>query len=155
MLWTNCPEYVAPPTPPWLKSMMVKLYQQMGEIMVHAEKKCRKFLTSAVEYSPVIQHWCDRIHTYMDLLKLKHGTHKYMNKGNARRKARRRNISNPASLSVKEIQDALRYCRIRAINRKKQAKSLRNTHLRNCLILVHEKEDKDRARAIKRKMDRE
>ena len=64
------------PTPPWLRSMMIKLYQQMDEIRVHAEKKCRKFLTPAAEYSPAIQHWYDRIHAYMDLLKLKQGTHK-------------------------------------------------------------------------------
>ena len=68
------------PTPPWLRSMMIKLYQQMDEIRVHGEKKCRKFLTPEAEYSPVIQHWYNRIHTYMDLLKLKQGVHKYTNK---------------------------------------------------------------------------
>ena len=68
------------PTPPWLRSMMIKRYQQMDEIRVHAEKKCRKFLTPEAEYSPVIQHWYNRIHTYMDLLKLKQGVHKYTNK---------------------------------------------------------------------------
>ena len=82
------------PTPPWLRSMMIKLYQQMDEIRAHAEKKCRKFKTPAAEFSPIIQHWYDRIHAYMDLLKLKQGTQKYMNKGNARRNARRRNIKN-------------------------------------------------------------
>ena len=61
----------------------------------------------------------------MDLLKLKQGVHKYTNKGNARRRAKRRNIKNPASLTEEEIQDALRYCRTRASKLKKQAKSLR------------------------------
>ena len=59
------------PTPPWLRSMTIKLYQQIDEIMVHGEKKCRKFLTPDAEYSPVNQHWHDRIHAYMDLLKFK------------------------------------------------------------------------------------
>ena len=72
----------------------------------------------------------------MDLLKLKQGTHKYMNKGNVRRNARRRDTKNPASLPVEEIQDALRYCRIRASDLRKQAKSLRKAHLRNCLIIA-------------------
>ena len=143
------------PTPPWLRSMMIKLYQQMDEIRVHAEKKCRKFLTPAAEYSPVIQHCHNRIHTYMDLLKLKQGTHKYMNKGNVRRNAKRRDIKNPASLTVEEIQDALRYCRIKASDLRKQVKSLRKAHLRNCLITAQEKGDKERARAVKQKMDRE
>ena len=91
----------------------------------------------------------------MDLLKLKQGTHKYMNKGNVRRNAKRRDIKNPASLTVEEIQDALRYCRIRANDLRKQAKSLRKVHLRNCLVAAKEKKDKERARAVKQKMDRE
>ena len=36
------------PTPPRLKSTMIKLYQQMNEIRVHTEKKCRKFLTAGL-----------------------------------------------------------------------------------------------------------
>ena len=38
---------------------------------------------------------------------------------------------------------------------RKQAKSLRKTHLKNCLILAQEKEDKERVRAVKQRMDRE
>ena len=78
-----------------------------------------------------------------------------MNKGNVRRRAKRTDIENPASLTEEEIQDALRYCRIRASELKKQAKSLRKTHLRNCLVVAQEKKDKERARAIKQKIDRE
>ena len=66
------------PTPSWLRSMMIKLYQQMDEIMMHGENKCRKSLIPEAKYSPVIQHWYDRIHAYMDLLKLKQGVHKYI-----------------------------------------------------------------------------
>ena len=139
------------PTPLWLRSMMIKLYQQMDEIRVHAEKKCRKFLTSAAEYSPALQHWYDRIHAYMDLLKLKQGTHKYMNKGNVRRNAKRRYIKHPACLTVEEIQDALRYCRIRANDLRKQAKSLRKAHLRNCLITAQEKGTKNEQDAPSRR----
>ena len=43
-------------TSPLLKSMMVKLYQQIDEIRLHAEKECRKLSTPVAEYSPVIQH---------------------------------------------------------------------------------------------------
>ena len=53
--------------------MKIKLYKQMDEIRIHAEKKCRKIMTPESEYSPQIQHWYDRIHAYMDLLKLKEG----------------------------------------------------------------------------------
>ena len=77
-----------------------------------------------------------------------------MNKGNVRRKARRKNISNPADLSAEEIQDALGYCRIRDSDLRKQAKSLRRSHLRNCLIVAQDKYDKEKARVVKQKMDR-
>ena len=40
------------PTPPWLRSMMIKLYQQMDEIRVHAEKKCRKFFGTSSRVQP-------------------------------------------------------------------------------------------------------
>ena len=93
-------------------------------------------MTPAAEFSPVIQHWYGRVHAYMDLLKLKQGVKKFMNKGNARRKAKRSAISNPADLSEEDIRDALRYCRIRASNLRGQAKRLRKTHLRNCLIVA-------------------
>ena len=143
------------PTPPWLKNMMLTLYRQMDEVRIHAEKKCRNFMTPAAEFSPAIQHWYNRIHAYMDLLKLKQGVKKYMNKGNVRRKAKRSAISNSADLSEEEIRDALRYCRLRASDLRGQAKSLRKTHLRNCLIVAQEKEDKVKARAIKQKINRE
>ena len=134
--------------------MMIKRYKQMDEIRGRAERKCRKFTTSAAKFSPVIQDWYDTIHAYMDLLKLKQGLNKFMNKGNVRRKARRKNISNPADLSAEEIQDALGYCRIRDSDLRKQTKSLRRSHLRNCLIVAQDKYDKEKARAVKQKMDR-
>ena len=73
----------------------------MDEIRVHAEKKRKKFLTPAAGYSPVIQHWYDRIYTYVDLLKLKQGTCKNTNKGNAViSEIRLKVLENPISGSV-------------------------------------------------------
>ena len=72
----------------------------------------------------------------MDLLRLKEGKKRYMNKGNVRRRARRSDIENPTALSMEEIQDGLRYCRIRAKDLRKQAKGPRKTHLRNYLTVI-------------------
>ena len=91
----------------------------------------------------------------MELLKLKQGCKKFMNKGNVRRKARGKGISTPAGLSEEAIRDALRYCKIRARDLRKQAKGLRKTHLRNCLIVAQEKKDKTKVKAIKQIMNRE
>ncbi len=37
-------KYCGNPSPRWLRLMIIKLYKQMTEIKIHAEKKCRKIL---------------------------------------------------------------------------------------------------------------
>ncbi len=54
--------YCRYPSPGWLQAMIIKLYKQMTEIRVHAEKNCRKILRPESDYSPTIQMWYDRIH---------------------------------------------------------------------------------------------
>ena len=91
----------------------------------------------------------------MGLLRLKQDKHNYTTKGNVRRNTRNRDIKIPSNLTLEETQDALKYRRIRTSDLRKQAKSLRKTHLRNCLISAQEKKDKERAKVIKQKMDGE
>jgi hypothetical protein len=47
--------YCGYPSPGWLQTMIHKLYKQMTEIRVHAEKKCRKILRPESDFSPTIQ----------------------------------------------------------------------------------------------------
>lgn len=61
------------PSPSWLAKMIKKLHKQMDEIRVHAEKKCRKLLMPAAEFSPPIQYWYDKIHAYEALIRRKEG----------------------------------------------------------------------------------
>jgi hypothetical protein len=53
--------------------MIIKLYKQMTEIRIHAEKNCRKFLSPDNDFSPTIQMWYDRIHAYLQLIRMKEG----------------------------------------------------------------------------------
>jgi hypothetical protein len=124
--------YCGLPTPNFLRAMIIKLYRQMTEIRVHAEKKCRKILRPDCDYSPTIQMWYDRIHAYLQLIRLKEG--KAKNSGNILRFATRTNIQTPDKLTMEELKDGLRYCRIRKAELRKQAKGLRKVHLRDCLI---------------------
>ncbi len=117
--------YCGLPTPNFLRAMIIKLYSQMTEIRVHAEKKCRKILRPDCDYSPTIQMWYNRIHAYLQLIQLKEG--KAKNFGNILRFAKQTNIQLPDA-------DGLRYCRIRKAELRKQAKGLRKVHLRDCLI---------------------
>jgi hypothetical protein len=91
--------------------MIIKLYRQMTEIRVHAEKKCRKILRPDSDYSPTIQMWYDRIHAYLQLIRMKEG--KTKNTGNIIRFAMRTNIQDPTALTMEELKDGLRYCQIR------------------------------------------
>ena len=63
--------YCGYPSPNWLRAMIIKLYKQMTEIRVHAEKDCRKILRPESNFSPTIQMWYDRIHVYLQLIRLK------------------------------------------------------------------------------------
>jgi hypothetical protein len=63
-------------SPGWLRAMIIKLYKQMTEIRVHAEKNCRKILRLESNYSPTIQIWYNRIHAYLQLIRMKEGNEK-------------------------------------------------------------------------------
>ena len=56
---------------------------------------------------------------------------------------------------MKELKDGLQYARIRKANLKKQAKGLRQVHLRDCLIDAMTKKQHKRVAAIKQKCNRE
>ncbi len=79
--------------PNWLRAMIIKLYKQMSEIRVHAEKNCQKILRPESDFSPTIQMWCDRIHAYLQLIRLKEG--KASNAGNIVRFAKQKHIKQP------------------------------------------------------------
>ncbi len=68
--------YCRYPSPGWLQAMIIKLYKQMTEIRVHAEKNCRKILRPESNYSPTIQMWYNRIHAYLQLIRMKEGNSK-------------------------------------------------------------------------------
>jgi hypothetical protein len=61
------------PAPKWLEKMMLKLFAQMTEIRRHAEKCCRKILTPESKFSLPIKLWYDRIHAYLQLIRLREG----------------------------------------------------------------------------------
>jgi hypothetical protein len=90
--------------------MIIKLYRQMTEIRVHAEKKCRKILQPNSNYSPTVQLWYDRIHAYLQLIRMKEG--KTKNVGNIVCFAICTNIQDPDKLTMEELRDGLRYCQI-------------------------------------------
>ncbi len=89
----------------------------MTEIRLHAEKKYRKILRPANNFSPTIQMWYDRIHAYLQLLRMKE--EKTSNMGNILRFARRQHINSLEGLTMEELKDGLQYPRIRKADLRK------------------------------------
>jgi hypothetical protein len=114
--------YFGYPSPPWLHTMILKLYNQMTEIRVHAKKKCRKILQPDDNFSPTIKMWYDRIHAYLQLIRMKEG--KTNNTANILYFAQCQHINNPEGLTMEERKDGLQYTRIRQTDLRKQAKGL-------------------------------
>jgi hypothetical protein len=102
--------------------MILKLYNQMTEIRLHAEKKCRKILRPDGNFSPTIKMWYNRIHAYLQLIRMKEG--KTNNTANILCFARRQHINNPEGLTMEELKDGLQYARICQADLRKQAKGL-------------------------------
>ncbi len=100
-------KYCGNPSPRWLRSMIIKLYKQMTEIRIHAEKRCRKILRPESNFSPTVQMWYDRIHAYLQLIRMKEG--KTKNTGKILRFARRQLINAPEELTLEELKDGLQF----------------------------------------------
>ncbi len=100
-------KYCGDPSPRWLRSMIIKLYKQMTKIRIYTKKKCRKILRPESNFSPTVQMWYDRIHAYLQLIRMKEG--KTKNTGNILRFARRQHIDAPEELSLEELKDGLQF----------------------------------------------
>ncbi len=125
----------------------------MTEIRVQAKKHCKKILKPDNDFSPTIQMWYDRIYAYLQLIRMKEG--KTSNSGNILRFAHHQHIANPDNLTMEELQDGLRFARIRRSELQKQAKGLRKVHLRISLVDSMKKKQKKRTAAIKQTINRE
>jgi hypothetical protein len=103
--------------------MIIKLYKQMTEIRIHTEKGCRKILRPESDFSPTVKMWYNRIHVYLQLIRMKEG--KAKNTGNILRLACRQHINALEKLTLEELKDGLQFAQIRKADLRKQAKGLR------------------------------
>ncbi len=97
--------------------------------------------------------WYDRIHAYLQLIRLKEG--KASNASNIVRFAKRTHIKRPKELTMEELEDGLQFCRIRKADLRQQAQGLCKVHLRDCLLDTQSKRQNERAKAIKLKLHQE
>jgi hypothetical protein len=93
--------------------------------------------------------WYDRIHAYLQLIRLQEG--KAKNVGNILCFARRQHIPHPEQLTMDELKDGLQLARIRKADLRKQAKGLRKVHLRDCLINAQTKQQHKQVGTMKQR----
>jgi hypothetical protein len=94
--------------------------------------------------------WYDRIHAYLQLIRLKEGN--VSNAGNIVRFAKQKHINRAEELMMEELKDGLQFCQIRKAELWKQAKGLQKVHLRDCLLDAQSKRQIKHAKAIKKKL---
>ena len=128
-------------------TIIIKLYKQMTEIRVHVEKNCRKILRPESNYSPTIQMWYERIHAYLQLIRLKEGNAK--NISNILQFAQGQHIDQPDKLTMEELKDDLQLAHIQKADLQQQAKGLCKVHLRDCLIDAQSKQQHKQVAEIK------
>ena len=96
--------------------------------------------------------WYDRIHAYLQLIRMKEG--KTKNNRNTVRFAARTHIQDPGNLTMEELKDGFWFCRIRKAELRQQAKGLRKAHLRDCLIDAQTKKQHKHVKDIKQTINR-
>ena len=90
---------------------------------MHEEKHCQNILWQESNFSPIIQMWYNRMHAYLQLIRLREG--KVSNAGNINRFTKQKHIKQPEELTMEELKDGLQFCRIQNAELMKQAKGLR------------------------------
>ena len=123
-----------------------KLDQQSKELMINAEKKCRRIKSGRIPFSPEAAVWIRRTQVYRSLLRCHNG--QIRNKGNLKRTARRCGIERCFHLSASEITTRLNVCIQRCDYFRKNGKQYRSKHLSDCLARARDKEDSEREREI-------
>ena len=143
------------PAPDWSRDAIVGIHIEIDEIRNNANDKCRKSLTPASPFGQDVQHWYDKIHVYLALMKIfkyldkiiKYWTHLHIRQ--------KKGIKIPKLLTVVEIIDGLKICRIRQTDARKRATQSRDKLLRECLATANDNDNKKQVSGIKQIMSGE
>ena len=131
-----------------------QLDKDSGQFMVRAEKKCRKFKTGRIPFSPEsVMSWIKRKQIYQSLLEYRLGKRK--NKGTLKRAARRQRIRSPFQLSQQEIEIRLRVCEKQLDHFRTSGQRYRKKHLLNRAEIARKGGNETAARQILAIIERE
>ena len=114
--------------------------------MRYAEKRCRKFKSGRIPFSPEASLWIKKTQVYRSLLKYHAG--KIRNRGNLKRSACRCGIENALSIPPKVLYERIKVCVEQCDYFRKHGKSHRRKHLNDRLQVARDKEDDEAEKQI-------
>ena len=106
---------------------METIDKQFTEIAKHAESKCRKIYRAPLPFSEPVHFWDRRKKCYADLIRRLGG--KCTNESNIIKRAWAAGIEQPRELSLRQLQDGVRYCKARLHNMKQPEQPEHNKHV--------------------------
>jgi hypothetical protein len=130
-----------------------KIDKQSKELMLNAEKKCRRIKSGRIPFSPEAALWIRRSQVYRALIRYHDGL--IRNRGNLKRTARRCGIERCFELSTEDILFRLKACTQKCDYYRRNGKHYRRKHLNDCLARARDKDDSDKEREILAVIQRE
>ena len=127
------------------------LDDQFVKLQKHAERKYRKILKPDMVFSGPVKLWHEQVQAYKALVCWKQGNNG--NFSNIMRAAIRRGIDNPHGMTLKEMQNAILYCKGLKRLLKETAPSLRLADLRNKLLETEARKKPTAVKTIRAVMD--
>jgi hypothetical protein len=122
-----------------LQQQLDAIDRQCTQIMLHAEKKCRKLKSGRIPFSPEASLWIKRTLCYRSLLRYWAG--KIRNKGNLNRQAKRCKIAHPFDLSLQTLADRLAECKQKCKYFVQHGHQYRRSHLNTKLNEAKDRQD--------------
>ena len=130
-----------------------KIDKQSKELMLNAEKKCRRIKSGRIPFSPEAALWIRRSQVYRSLIRYHDGL--IRNRSNLKRTARRCGIERCFELSIEDILFRLKACTQKCDYYRRNGKHYRRKHLNDCLARARDKDDSDKEREILAVIQRE
>ena len=140
-------------SPEKLKEELDRIDKMSRELMVNAEKKCRKLKNGKIPFSPEAAIWIKRLQVYRQLLRYWAG--KVKKRGNLKRSARRCNIENAFILTLEEIETRIEECKDKCKHFEIHGQSYRTKHLKKRLQVAQINGDSEAERRILEIIQRE
>lgn len=140
-------------SPEQLKAELDRIDKMSKELMVNAERRCRKLRNGKIPFSPEAAMWIKRLQFYRQLLRYWAG--KVKNRGNLKRSARRCNVANAFHLTLEEIEVRMRECKDQCKHFEIYGQAYRTRHLKKRLAVARVNEDAEAERRILEIIQRE